>query len=187
MNSIRQVTNSRRSQPVSAFANWLSRTALSVVIQSHDWVIPTIQSIHIAAIGIALASVFMMALRVLGRAGRDQSLAQVTARFGPALAGALVVLLATGLVMVVGEPARELLAFSFWLKMTLVALATASAAAFLAGVRRNAGHWEQSLAHRPGIQSAAIATLLLWACIVILGRLIAYDHVWGSWSMSPKA
>jgi hypothetical protein len=31
------------------------------------------------------------------------------------------VLLLTGVVMVIGEPARELLAFSFWFKMSLVA------------------------------------------------------------------
>jgi len=28
---------------------------------------------------------------------------------------------------------------------------------------------------------------LIWVCIIILGRLIAYDHVWGSWSPATKA
>ena len=41
------------------------------------------------------------------------------ARFGPWLTAALVVLLATGIVMIIGEPARELLTLSFWLKMIL--------------------------------------------------------------------
>ena len=27
----------------------------------------------------------------------------------------------------------------------------------------------------------------IWVGIVVLGRLIAYDNVWGSWSLSPKA
>src|SRR5215470_11778612 len=119
------------------FTDWLSRTSVSIAIQAHEWVIPTVQSIHIVAIGIVLASVFMIDLRVLGLAGRDQSLRETTGRFGPWLTGALCVLLATGVLMVIGEPARELLAFSFWLKMFLVALGSVIAAVFQWTLKRN--------------------------------------------------
>ena len=169
------------------FTEWLSQTSFSLAIQTHEWVVPTIQSIHIAAIGVVLASVFMIDLRVLGLAGRDQSLSETTGRFGPWLSGALVVMLSTGVLLVIGEPARELLAFSFWLKMFLVAFGTAIAAVFQMAVRRNDAQWEASIVKRRGTKSLAIFTLLIWVCIVILGRLIAYDHVWGSWSHAPKA
>jgi hypothetical protein len=33
----------------------------------------------------------------------------------------------------------------------------------------------------------AILTFMVWIGVVFLGRFIAYDHVWGSWSASPKA
>jgi hypothetical protein len=169
------------------FTDWLSQTAFSLAIQTHEWVVPTVQSIHIVAIGVVLASVFMIDLRVLGVAGRDQSLTETTGRFGPWLTGALCVLLATGILMVIGEPARELLAFSFWLKMFLVALGTLIAAVFQMALRNNALHWEESISKRWSTKSLAILTLLIWVSIVILGRLIAYDHVWGSWSHAPKA
>jgi hypothetical protein len=172
---------------MAPFTEWLSRTALSVAIQAHEWVIPTVQSIHIAAIGIVLASVFMIDLRVLGLAGRDQSLRETTGRFGPWLTGALCVLLCTGVVMVIGEPVRELLAFSFWLKMFLIAVGTLIAALFQLALRRNEAYWESSVSKHLGTKSLAIVTLFIWIAIVVLGRLIAYDHVWGSWSGSPKA
>jgi hypothetical protein len=172
---------------VSRFAEWLSQTAFSVAIQTHEWVIPTVQSIHIVAIGVILTSVFMIDLRILGYAGRDQSLVETTDRFGPWLTGALYVLLATGALMVIGEPVRELLAFSFWVKMSLVAIGVAMALAFQAALRRNQARWETSIVHRGSVRSLAVLTLFIWVGIVILGRLIAYDHVWGSWSMSPKA
>lgn len=171
---------------MSNFAAWLGQTSLSVAIQSHEWIIPTIQSIHIVAIGVVLSSVFMIDLRILGWAGRDQSLIEVTDRFGPWLSGALCVLLGTGIVMVIGEPARELLAFSFWSKMFLVAVGTAVGASFRIAVRRNPNYWEVSV-NRWSIRSLTLLTLLIWLGVVILGRLIAYDHVWGSWSLSPKA
>jgi len=172
---------------MTQFTSWLAQTALSLAIQTHEWVIPTVQSIHIAAIGVVLVSVFMIDLRILGWAGRDQSLMETTGRFGPWLTWALCVLLATGIVMVIGEPARELLAFSFWFKMFLVALGTLIASVFQISLRRNEPHWETSLSKRRTTKWFAIATLLIWVGIVILGRLIAYDHVWGSWSLSPKA
>src|SRR5215471_4074653 len=148
------------------FTDWLSRTSFSLAIQTHEWVIPTVQSIHIAAIGVVLASVFMIDLRILGLAGRDQSLTETTGRFGPWLSGALCVLLATGVLMVIGEPARELLAFSFWLKMFLVAVGTVTAAVFQISLRRNEIEWEESVAKRRATKWLALATLLIWVCIV---------------------
>ena len=152
------------------FAAWLSQTTVSLAIQTHEWVIPTIQSIHIVAIGVVLASAFMIELRILGWAGRDQTFAETRSRFGSSLGWALAVLLATGALMVIGEPARELLAFSFWCKMALIVLATIFTAL--------AGRWEA--------KPVALLTLLIWACVVVLGRLIAYDYIWGAWSRSPK-
>jgi hypothetical protein len=171
---------------IQQFAEWLSLTSLSILIQTHNaWVIPTIQSIHIVAIGVVLSSVLMIDLRILGWAGSDQTLRETTSRFGPWMSWALSVLLVTGILMVVGEPVRELLSFSFWFKMTLVALGTLIAVIFRITLKNNEHHWEQTLVNRGAVKSLAILTLLIWLSIVILGRLIAYDYVWGSWSLSP--
>ena len=113
----------------------------------------------------------MIDLHVLGWAWRDQSLRETTARFGPWVSWAFGVLLVTGVLMIVGEPARELLAISFWMKMALVLVAVSA----LAMLRR-----------RPGKPLAA-ATFLVVVGVIVLGRLIAYDYVWGSWSTWMKA
>jgi len=173
---------------VKHFAEWMSTTFLSVFIQNHNsWVIPTIQSIHIVGIALVLGSVFMIDLRILGWAGMDQTLRQTTNRFGPWLTAALYLLLATGVLMVIGEPVRELVTFSFWLKMFLVAAGTLIAVAFRTNLRKHEQQWEDALVNRRSTQVLAILTFLIWACIIILGRLIAYDHVWGSWSPATKA
>ena len=169
---------------MKSFAEWLSTTFLSVFIQNHNsWAIPTIQSIHIVGIAIVLGSVFMIDLRLLGWAGMDQTLRQTTGRFGPWLTGALWVMLATGILMVIGEPVRELITFSFWLKMVLVAAGALVAVVFQRAVR-NRG---EALEGRGAMKWLAVATFLIWTCIIILGRLIAYDHVWGSWSPAARS
>jgi len=168
---------------MTQFAEWLSRTAPSLFLQEqYAWAIPAIQSIHIVGIAMVMGSVLMIDLRILGWAATDQTLGETTRRFGPWLTGSLWVLLATGILMVIAEPVRELVTFSFWLKMVLVAVGTLVAAAFQIALRRHERHWEDTLVHRPSIKLLAIVTFLVWACIIVLGRLIAYDHVWGGWS-----
>ena len=167
------------------FALWLAATSPSVFIQEHNtWAIPAIQSVHIVGIALVMGSVLMIDLRILGWTWTDQTLRQTSQRFGPWLTGALWLLLATGLLMVIGEPVRELVTFSFWLKMALVAFGALVAAIFQRTLRRHERHWEDSLVHRASIKGLAVGTFLIWMAIIVLGRLIAYDHVWGSWSPS---
>jgi hypothetical protein len=168
---------------VRDFALWLATTSPSVFIQEHNaWTIPAIQSIHIAGIALVMGSVLMIDLRILGLTWTDQTLQQTTRRFGPWLTGSLWLLLATGLLMIVGEPVRELVTFSFWLKMALVAAGALVAVTFQRALRRHERRWEDDLVHRAPIKALAVFTFLIWVCIIVLGRLIAYDHVWGSWS-----
>jgi hypothetical protein len=170
-----------------SFAQWLESTRVSVAIQSHEWIIPTIQSIHIVTIGIVFVSLLVVASRVMGWVRTDQPFGMVVRRFSPWIAKGLVVLAATGLTLVLGEPIRELMSLSFWLKMGLLAIAVTSAAAFqyslgpavLAGVR--------DPQFSAAAKIAAMATVLLWLAIIFLGRAIAYDiEVWGSLSWSPR-
>jgi hypothetical protein len=168
---------------VRDFALWLATTSPSVFIQEHNtWAIPTIQSVHILGIAMVMGSVLMISLRILGLTWTDQTLRQTTARFAPWLNGSLWLLLATGLLMVIGEPVRELVTFSFWMKMTLVAVGTVVALIFQRSVRRHERQWDERIVHRGPIKLMAVGTVLIWMAIIFLGRLIAYDHVWGSWS-----
>jgi hypothetical protein len=172
---------------VKQFALWLSTTSPSVFIQEHNtWAIPTIQSVHIVGIAMVMGSVLMIDLRILGWAWMDQTLQQTTRRFGPWLTGSLWLMLVTGILMVIGEPVRELVTFSFWLKMALVTIGTMVAVIFQRVLRRHDEHWEESLVRRPTIKALAILTFLVWACVIVLGRLIAYDYVWGGWSPAAR-
>ena len=173
---------------MSHFAEWLSTTALSVFLQVHNaWAIPVIQSIHIVGITIIMGSVFMVMLRILGWAGTDQTLMQTTRRFGPWFTGAMGLQLITGILMVIAEPMRELVNFSFWLKMLLVAAGVTLGATFLVKLPQHENEWEKTIINRRSIKSLAILAFVLWICVILLGRFIAYDHIWGAWSPATKA
>ena len=161
------------------FATWLYASAPSVLIRSQEvWIIPTIQSIHIIGIATAVGSAFMIAMRVTGWLGADQTLLQTQQRYGPWLTGALWLLLATGLLLVLAEPPRELDAVSFWLKMALVALMAVVAFTFQRSVRRHDQRWETTIIRQSSVKWAALLTFVVWAAIIFLGRFIAYDQIW---------
>lgn len=169
---------------MKVFAEWLSTTHLSVWFQEqYAWFIPTVQSVHIVAIAMLVGSVLMINLRLLKVVGTDQSLQQTANRFGPWLTTALCILLASGGLLVIGEPVRELVTFSFWFKMFLVALGATIAALFRMRLKK----YGESLADTSSARFWAIFTLLIWIAAIFLGRLIAYDHIWGSWSPAEKA
>ncbi len=170
---------------LKAVADWILATPPSVLLQKNEaWFIPVMQSVHITGIGVVLACVLMMALRVLGYAGVDRSVLQTQERYGPWLAGALWLLLATGLLIIACEP-RALTTFSFWVKMILVAVGALVAWMFQRSVRAQGAAWDEVLARRASVKIMAVATLLVWIAIVFLGRFIAYDQIWGK--LSPSA
>jgi uncharacterized membrane protein SirB2 len=160
-------------------ARQLGTSGLSQAIQSTLWLTPLLQAIHILMIGIVFISVLMVVLRILGRFRADEPFTATWDRFAPWMWWALLVMAATGLVLIIGEPVREASALSFWLKMALVVVGVVS----VLGLRR-AASGSTGMAMPLGTRVAAAAVLLVWIAIIYLGRFIAYDaEVWGSWSL----
>jgi len=112
---------------VLAFAEWLASTPPSIMLAQSSWVVPTVQTVHIVVIAILWSSVLMVGLRVMGWAAPSQPLEATVERFRPWFWGALAVLATTGIILIVTEPPRELMAVSFWLKMLMLAVAVAVA------------------------------------------------------------
>lgn len=167
---------------LESMATRLQETAFSELLQKVVWVVPTLQAIHILMIGVVFVSILMVALRVLGMVRGDASLQQVWARFAPFLWVGLLLMALTGLLLIIAEPVREVMAFSFRLKMILLVVGIAGAAAFGRSVQQAASP-AADLARpaSPLLRAASVGTVLLWLFIIFLGRAIAYDDsVWGS-------
>ena len=156
---------------IKEFCDWLGATTLSGLIANNFWVIPTVQTVHIVSIAIVVTSMAMLDFRLLGIAGRAQSVAAVGQRFLPWTWIALVVLLCSGALLIIGEPGRELESPVFWVKMELLAGAVVLTLVVQAVIRRRAGFWEN---HRAVAGITAALSLLLWVGIVAAGRWIAY-------------
>jgi hypothetical protein len=148
---------------------WLYGTAVSSAIRDMDWIVPTVQAVHICAITVVVGSALVTELRVAGVVAPEESLNVVAQRYLPWMWRALAVLVATGLVMVVGEPERVLGNRVFWIKMSLVALGVLLSVCLRKPLLRSAEEVQQQ-----PTKALAWLLLILWVAVIFSGRWIAY-------------
>lgn len=152
----------------------LAGSDASIAISSAGWVIPTVQSVHILAIAVLMSSVAMLNLRLAGLIAPHQSVQLLTRRFLPWMWWALPVLLLTGLIMILGEPARELMNVFFWSKMTMVVLVVALTIP-LQRLLEDRPFRDHAPGRRSAIRAIALMSLMIWLAIIFCGRWIAYS------------
>ena len=159
---------------IQEFCDWLSATNLSVAFQSANWFVPTVQTVHIISIAILLTSVYVMSFRLIGVTRGGQSLAIVVAKSTPWVWTTLGVLLGTGILLTITEPARELLNWVFRAKMLMVAALAAILWVVQIRLRQSPEYWTQSPGRRLAARAIGIGAVLIGAGIVTAGRWIAY-------------
>lgn len=165
------------SDAIATFINWVPSTPLSLYLQSHLWVIPALQTIHILCVAIVFSAAAMLDLKLLGFIAPEQTLTAMVRRFLPAAWVCVVILAATGSLLIIAEPARSLLALPFQLKMLMLVAVIVITVVFQRVVTRNAGRWDTAAARSPAATITAVASLALWLGIIVAGRWIAYANV----------
>jgi hypothetical protein len=166
--------NPALTKSLDMICKWLEQTALSQTIQATNWVVPAVQSIHILAIAVVAASALMIDLRLIGAFGADQPLKDVSSRFLPFVWWPLLILLATGAIMIVGEPPRSLKNPAFQLKMALLVAAVIVTAVIQFRIKRNPAFGDRITGRRGAASTIAVLSMLLWSSIIFAGRWIAY-------------
>jgi hypothetical protein len=164
-------------ETLAAFSTWLELTPVSQQLQTVEWVIPGVQTIHILAIAAVMGSMLFFNLRLLGLRGTDASLGRVAGRFLPVIWGSVLVLFASGAVMIAAEPGRSLPNPVFQLKMALLMAALALTFATGRPLRHRPEYWGSTLARTWVARLCATLSIGLWAAILCAGRWIAYSRV----------
>jgi len=159
---------------IQEFCDWLSATKLSIALQSANWFVPSVQTVHILSIAILLTSVYVLSFRLIGFSRGAQPFAEVAARSAPWIWATLAVLLLTGALLTITEPARELLNWAFRIKMLLVLSLAGMVLLVQQCARRDPDYWSVSKVRRGAGRAIGVVALLLGAAIVTAGRWIAY-------------
>ena len=162
-----------RNTPLNDLALAISESAPTLWIGEHFYAIPIFQVTHILAIAASFASVLMINARMFNIAG-SSSMADTANRYIRTLWWALLVLIVSGWLMIMGEPVRELINPFFWIKMGLVVFGILVVIWFHKGVLKHVAAGREIVATD---KVTAVFLVILWMMIMYCGRFIAYAPV----------
>lgn len=152
---------------IESFADWLDATTLSTAFKDNFWFVPSVQSVHFIALSFVFPYSIILALRAWKLAGTDWSTQQWASRLYPWMWWSLLVLLATGVMMIIAEPTRELPNPAFQFKMVCLVIVVPLAL-------KLSRIFGQSDDLTPGSRVLATAMVILWFAMLFAGRWIAY-------------
>jgi hypothetical protein len=152
---------------------WIESTSLSTAIREGAFLYPILGGIHLLCIALFGGMVLATDLRLLGWTMRRRPVSGVIDGLRPWKRLGFVLITATGLLLAWGEPVRLYGSPSFWVKMILFGAVGVHAAVFRARVYRYPKKLDAALTRDAKLAGAV--SLILWAGLIVTGRLIAFD------------
>ena len=151
----------------------IESTGLSVAIREGGLPYPIIGGFHLLSIALFGGMLLITDLRLLGWALKTRKVSDVWYMVLAWKRLGFVVVVVTGLLLVWAEPIRLYRSPSFWAKMTLFALVGVHALVFRRSVYSHPERLDTGVSSQAKL--AAVASLVLWAGLIVSGRLIAFD------------
>jgi hypothetical protein len=150
------------------FVNWVENSMLGIWMVDSIWAYPIVLSIHAVGMSIVVGTIIIIDLRILGLAN-SIPLKSFEKLFAVAWLGVALNFL-SGVALFATEPAKFFYHPVFWIKIALIAIGALSVYMLWNKVKDVADDSESSAQ----IKFLAVLSLLLWSCVIIAGRLIAY-------------
>ncbi|MEZ5286765.1 MAG: DUF6644 family protein [Vicinamibacterales bacterium] len=156
----------------------------SIALHESLWVWPLLESTHVLALTLFVGTAMMFDLRLAGLAFRRLPASTVVARILPWTRLGFVVMVVTGLLLFYASPVRNYQNIFFRMKMLLMLLAGLNVWLFHRGIYRDAASWGGDAVLPPAARRAGYASLVLWAGVIVCGRLVAYN--WFDCDIQPQ-
>jgi hypothetical protein len=147
------------------FCQWLENTSLSTAIRESAWAFPIIETVH--ALGLCLFGMAVLVdLRLLNLALTRLSASEVAAQLRSWAGAGIVVVIVSGVLTFLNAPVDYYNDRFFRIKVLMLLLVALNAWLFRTGAVRH-------------VAVTRTLSLVLWAGIVVTGRLISY-HLLGT-------
>jgi hypothetical protein len=134
----------------------IETSPLSALMRGSRVAVPVIETVHLLAIALAVGTIMVIDLSVLGIALRREAVPKISRELGPWTRSGFAVTLATGIPLFCSEAVKMGCRPLFWSKLALLAVATVF----------------YFTAERKRTPITAIASLLLWFGVAFGGKAV---------------
>ena len=164
--------------PVRQMFEWVDALPSSVALRESQYLWSWITIAHVVGVCVFAGLLVMMDLRLVGLGHLELSFERLQRRLFQWQMAGMVVTFATGAALVFAQPLRFYDSAFFWMKMATMGLAAINAMTFHHGAYTSVHDWD--VAPRPPREArlAGILGIVLWATVVVEGRLIPYSITW---------
>ena len=153
---------------------WLEGTPVGVLVRESMWGFQILVAIHILSLTLSVGALAWFDLRLLGVSMRRIPVSEVYRRLMPWMLTAFMAMFITGALLLVGFATKAYGNMYFRIKMAAMLLAAVNALTFHFSTERRIARWNE--APRPPLPArlAGLASLLLWAVVIMAGRMMSY-------------
>jgi hypothetical protein len=157
------------------FCQWLESTPGSIALHESIWAYPIVESVHVLTLCLFLGLTVMLDLRLLGVTMVRTPASEVLGRLLPWTIVGFAVMVVTGALLFFAIPVKTYLNIFFRVKVAFLVLAGVNVAVFQRTIARRMDRWDADPVPPFGARLAGGVSLVLWAGIVVAGRMIAYN------------
>jgi len=168
------------------FCEWLGATRWSIQLHESLSAYLIVLTIHVVTLCLFIGTAVMLDLRLMGLTMTRASVSEVVAGLLPWTTIGLVVTVISGMLLFYANPVSRYQNIFFRAKMVMLVLAGLNVWLFHQTVYRRVAEWDRDLLPPRTARVAARVSLVLWALIIIAGRLIAYNGYWFDCGSQPQ-
>jgi hypothetical protein len=158
-----------------SFFNRLGDSSWSVGLHESRYAYDLIESVHVWTLCLFFGLAVMFDLRLLGWTMRSVPVSEVARRLLPWTVAGFVVMVISGTLLFTAIPVRSYQNIFFRTKMAMLLLAGLNVWIFHSGIYRRVAAWDLARVPPRAARVAGALSLVLWVCIVLAGRMIAYN------------
>lgn len=160
---------------LSPIFQWLASTQGSIALHESLYMYPLVESAHVLTLCLFVGLSMILDLRLLGWTLRRVPVSELTARLLPWMQAGFFIMVVTGLLLFYAIPVRTYHNIFFRAKVILLVLAGLNAWVFHARAYRRVLEWDLDPRPPRAARVGGAASLVLWAFIIVSGRMIAYN------------
>ena len=149
-------------------------SSLGIAIAESTWAFPTLETLHVIGLVTVLGTIFIMDLRLIGRASTNAAVTALTKDTLPWTWAGFALAAITGSLLFISKASSYMINPYFLTKMGLMAIAGANMLYFHFVTFKNIAVWDNSAAMPAGVKFAGATSILFWLAIVFCGRAIGF-------------
>ena len=165
---------------------WLASTPGSIALHESQYLYLVVLSVHVLTLCLFVGTAAMIDLRLMGLTMQRVRMSEVMARLLPWTTAGFLLMILSGSLLFYAAPLLRYQNIFFRAKMLTLVLAAINVWVFHKTVDRRRAEWDLDPVPPRSARVGGGVALVLWAILIMLGRMIPYQVYWFDCNKQPQ-